>query len=86
MTIYQHIQELARERNTSIRQLEISLGFSNGSLRKWKDNAPTDKLTRVAEYLNVDPADLIFGSTSNSNHSHTPEILSLIHISEPTRP
>ncbi len=75
MTIYQHIQELARERNTSIRQLEISLGFSNGSLRKWKDNAPTDKLTRVAEYLNVDPADLIFGSTSNSNHSHTPEII-----------
>lgn len=67
MTIYKRIQELAKQKGMSIRQLESALGFSNGTLNKWKVNAPTDKLTRVANYLSVDPADLIFGSPSKEN-------------------
>ncbi|WP_258115613.1 helix-turn-helix domain-containing protein [Levilactobacillus yiduensis] len=69
MTTYQYIQQAAKERNTSIRQIEIALGFSNGTLRKWKNNAPTDKLTRVATYLRVDPVDLMFGPTKSSNET-----------------
>lgn len=73
MTIYQYIQQAAKKKGISIRQLELALGFSNGSLRKWKDNVPTEKLTRVANYLNVDPVDLIFGPATISNETKAAE-------------
>lgn len=69
MTIYQRIQEVAKEKDISIRQLEMAMGFSNGTLRKWKDNVPTSKLTKVANYLSVDPTDLIFGPSPASKEN-----------------
>ena len=73
MTIYQYIQQAAKSKGISIRQLELALGFSNGSLRKWKDNVPTEKLARVANYLNVDPVDLIFGPATISSETKAAE-------------
>lgn len=62
MTIYQRIQELAKRKNISIRELENRLGFSNGTLNKWRDSAPSEKLTKVAKYLNTTVDYLVLGS------------------------
>lgn len=61
MTIYQRIQELAKRRKISIRQIELDLGYANGSLRKWHSSAPTDRLSQVAKYLGTTPDFLILG-------------------------
>lgn len=59
--IYETIQDLAKKRNTSIRQIENDLHFSNGSIGRW-DDAQTislEKVKRVAMYLHVDPYTLL---------------------------
>jgi len=59
--IYETIQDLAKKKNTSIRQIEVALHFSNGTIRKW-DNSQTISLSRVkavANYLKVDPYTLL---------------------------
>lgn len=61
MTIYQRIQELAKRRKISIRELESTLNYSNGTLNKWKNSAPSDKLSEVAEFLGTTPNYLILG-------------------------
>ncbi|GEL14219.1 helix-turn-helix domain-containing protein [Pediococcus cellicola] len=53
MTIYARIQETAKLKNISIRELETKLGFSNGTLSKWIDRANLSKLKKVADYLDV---------------------------------
>jgi len=69
MTVYQHIQRVAKLKKISIRQIEMDLGFSNGSLRKWKDSAPTDKLVRVAKYLGTTPDYLILEHVNDHDES-----------------
>jgi len=66
MSVYQHIQGVAKLKRISIRQIETDLGFSIGSIRKWQDSAPTDKLLRVANYLGTTPDYLILGKKSDS--------------------
>lgn len=61
MTIYQRIQELAKQKRISIRELESTLHYSNGTLNKWKNSAPSDKLSEVAEFLGTTPNYLILG-------------------------
>lgn len=61
MTVYQRIQEIAKRRKISIHQIEMDLGFSNGTMRKWKNSAPSEKLSRVAAYLGTRPDVLILG-------------------------
>lgn len=72
MSVYEHIQRLAKTKKISIRQIEIDLGFSNGSLRKWKNSAPSDKLMQVAKYLGTTPDYLILGKNDESNKKKTP--------------
>lgn len=66
MTIYQRIQELAKSKNISVRQLEHNLNYSNGTIRKWKTSAPTERLVEVANYLNTTPNYLILGHIDKS--------------------
>ncbi|USS86476.1 helix-turn-helix domain-containing protein [Fructilactobacillus cliffordii] len=53
MTIYQRIKEVADSKNLPISQIEKALGFSNGSIRQWKDTVNSARLKKVADYLNV---------------------------------
>lgn len=54
MNTYEIIKGLAKEKNISVRQLEISFGYSNGYLAKWKTNTPnSDELVKIANYFNV---------------------------------
>ena len=46
------IRELCRQKGTSITKLEVSLGFGNGTIGKWKTNTPSYKrLKAVADAL-----------------------------------
>ena len=59
--IYDTIRNLAKKRKVSIRQIEMDLGFGNGTIRQWNDapNIPLSKIKHVAEYLHVDPYTLL---------------------------
>ena len=73
MTIYQRIQDLAKARKISIRQVEHDLNFSNGTIRKWDSSAPTQRLTEVANYFSV-TVDYLLGQNSTpewANHKDT---------------
>lgn len=56
MSIYSRINDLAKSKNISIRQIEMHFGFANGSMRKWDDNANPDRLKKVADYLGTTTA------------------------------
>ena len=50
----ERIRNLCTERRTSIKALEKELGFGNGTIRRWDDNAPSfDRISLVANYFNV---------------------------------
>lgn len=54
MTIYERIESLRKLKNISQGKLEKELGFSNGSISKWKNSMPTpERLKRLAEYFGV---------------------------------
>ncbi|MFJ6909698.1 MAG: helix-turn-helix domain-containing protein [Ligilactobacillus ruminis] len=63
MKIYDRIRLLASEKNISIRELEIKLGFSNGLLRSWDKSTNTASLEKVADYFDVS-IDCLLGRTS----------------------
>lgn len=63
MKIYDRIRLLASEKNISIRELEIKLGFSNGLLRSWNKSTNTASLEKVANYFDVS-VDYLLGRTS----------------------
>ena len=52
--IYENIQKIAKAQGLTVRDIERACLFSNGYLRKWRDNATTNKLLRVADFLKVD--------------------------------
>lgn len=62
MLIYQRIKGLANEKRISVRELEKELKFSNGTISKWDQRAPSDKLQTVAHYFDVS-TDYLLGNT-----------------------
>ena len=61
--VLERIQELCKKQGTNIKTMEISLGFSNGTVGKWKSSkdVPYSKITAVAKYLNTTPAYILYG-------------------------
>lgn len=53
MNIYENIKKVCYEKNISIRTLEVGLGYSNGSLRKYVESAPSNRLQEIAKCLDV---------------------------------
>lgn len=54
MTFYERIESLRKSRGISQGDLEKELGFSNGSISKWKNSMPTIKrLQKLADYFEV---------------------------------
>lgn len=48
------IEELCNQKNITFYNLEQTLGFGNGTIRRWNDNIPkTDRLSKVADYFHV---------------------------------
>ena len=52
MNIYERLQELCKQNGTSIAQLEKTLGFGNGSLKK-STNIPFSRVIALADYFGV---------------------------------
>lgn len=54
MTVYERIESLRKSMKISQGDLEKKLGFSNGSISKWKKSMPTpDRLKKLADYFCV---------------------------------
>lgn len=71
------IKKLCKDRNISIRKLEIQAGFGNGTIARWDKNKPSyDKIQIIADILQVSP-DCITDSES-SEHTIPPEIADLL--------
>ena len=47
MSIYQRIKDLANEKNITVKDVERALGYSNGTLGKWKDSTNSASLGRT---------------------------------------
>lgn len=60
--IYENVQQLCRERNISIVELEKLCGIGNGTIGKWngKISSPrVDKLQAIASYFGVSVDELL---------------------------
>lgn len=54
MTVYERIESLRKEMKLSQGKLEKELGFSNGSVSKWRNSTPTpERLKKIADYFGV---------------------------------
>lgn len=54
MTTFERVEKLRKEAKISQGKLERELGFSNGSISKWKNSTPTyERLQKVANFFNV---------------------------------
>lgn len=57
MNMYETVKSLCAARDMSIRELEYKMGFSYGSIAKWKDHTPAyEKVVKVANFFHVPPA------------------------------
>ena len=65
MTMYERIENMRKSVGISQGKLEKELGFSNGSISKWKNSTPTpDRLQKLADYFGVS-VDYLLGRTDN---------------------
>lgn len=52
--ILKKILKLAEKNHISISRLEKTMGFGNGTIKKWRESYPSvDKLKKVADYFGV---------------------------------
>lgn len=66
MTFYERVESLRKLSGLSQGKLEKELGFSNGSVSKWKNSTPTpERLQKLAEYFNVSVEYLMTGEESS---------------------
>lgn len=62
MSLFERIENIRKEKGISQGRLEKELGFSNGSVSKWKNSTPTtERLQKVADYFEVSLDYLING-------------------------
>ncbi|MCR5810006.1 MAG: helix-turn-helix domain-containing protein [Lachnospiraceae bacterium] len=81
----ERIRDLASQKSTNIKNIEISVGLGNGTIRRWDEVSPSvEKLLKVADFLNVSMDYLVKGE---KNYSPLPredqEWLDLIHSLSP---
>lgn len=69
MSVYERIESLRKERKISQGKLEKELGFSNGSVSKWKTSTPTpERLKKIADYFDV-TVDFLMTGKENSTYN-----------------
>ena len=69
MTTFERIEALRKEKKISQGNLEKELGFSNGSISKWKKSTPTpDRLQKLATYFGVSIEYLMTGEENKENN------------------
>lgn len=67
MTTFERIESLRKSAGISQGKLEKELGFSNGSISKWKTSKPTtERLQKIADYFGVSIEFLMNGEEGNA--------------------
>lgn len=68
MNFYTRLEELRKTKGISQGALEKELGFSNGSVSKWKNSMPTpDRLKKLADFFQVSVDYLVSGEQEVSS-------------------
>ena len=71
MTFYERIESLRKNRGISQGALEKELGFSNGSVSKWRTSMPTpERLQKLAEFFHVSVDYLVTGADTTGTHHY----------------
>lgn len=71
MGLYERIKNCADERKISITNLEKVVGFSNGTIGKWKKSEPkASTLYQVASYFNKPIEYFLVGESASGKNSH----------------
>lgn len=67
MTVFERIEKLRKSTGLSQGKLEKELGFSNGSISKWKNSTPKyERLQKIADYFGVSVDFLMTGNDDES--------------------
>lgn len=67
MSIVDRLQDIAKGRGTTFKQLERDIGLGNGTLRRWEEQSPRlDKLVKVADFLQVSLDYLVYGDRESA--------------------
>jgi len=68
MNFYSRIENLRKSKGISQGALEKELGFSNGSVSKWKNSMPTpERLKKLADFFQVSVDYLVTGDMDASS-------------------
>ena len=71
MTFYERVETLRKNSGISQGALEKALGFSNGSVSKWKTSMPTlERLQKLSEFFHVSVDYLVTGESSPTSSEH----------------
>ena len=71
MTMYERLESLRKSVGISQGKLEKELGFSNGSISKWKNSMPThERLIKIASYFGVTVEYLTTGETNEVSEEY----------------
>lgn len=71
MTVFERIESLRKSQKISQGKLEKELGFSNGSISKWKTSMPKpERLQKVADYFGVTIDYLMTGEEKEDSPSY----------------
>lgn len=76
MNLYDRIKNAANQRKITIKDLEHMLGFSNGTINKWKTAVPyADRLLSVARFFGTTVEYLMTGVDTTSGSRNNNNIL-----------
>lgn len=76
MTIYERIESLRKSQGLSQGKLEKQLGFSNGSISKWKNSTPkVERLQKLADFFGVSVEYLMTGKEDGQKEKDNNEDL-----------
>lgn len=79
MDLFNSIKKLSNVKGLSIAQLEKELGFSNGSIARWKKSSPSlEKVEKVASFFNVS-IDYLIGKTNIKNYENLKDLIIVGH-------
>lgn len=75
MTIYERIESLRKSKGLSQGKLEKQLGFSNGSISKWKNSTPkVERLQKLADFFGVSVEYLMTGKKEDKKENSVIDI------------
>lgn len=82
MSVYERIESLRKQANISQGKLEKELGFSNGSISKWKKSMPNpERLSKIAAYFGTTVEFLMTGELKRT-YLEDSEVSLLIALAE----